>query len=272
MEDIKLATKEEIKSVQLTVLKAVDKYCTENNIRYFAAYGTLLGAVRHHGFIPWDDDIDLWMLRNDYDKFVKSFCTEDGLIFVESVDNSLEHIFPYAKIYYKNSKIIQFVHKERHNTYIGVDLFPLDYLPNDESERRNLYKKVRKRKLLYDIKSISYKRDRSSIKKVMLTIINHFIDGYSIHNIAKDISNYVKKNAKIKSNYVGSFLCPYGKKTCVRSEMFEKYIRVDFENQVISIPIGYDAILKSLYGDYLTLPPKEQRISTHSSQTYIKNI
>lgn len=131
---------EEIKKIQLEILKYVDQFCSQNNIKYALGYGTLIGAVRHKGFIPWDDDIDIIMRRNDYNRFIELFSKETGRYKVWSHNLQTDYPIPYAKV--TDEKTLKL---EGTNYYVergvDIDVFPLDDLPNDEKAVDKVFKK-----------------------------------------------------------------------------------------------------------------------------------
>ena len=129
---------EELKSRQLEILTRIDKFCTEHNIQYSLAFGTLLGAIRHKGYIPWDDDIDIMMLRSDYNRFISLFYDEQ--LRVLSIENESRYILPFAKVVDNNSILIEQSTMEL-PLGIYVDIFPVDNIPDDISLRNDFYRK-----------------------------------------------------------------------------------------------------------------------------------
>lgn len=134
---------EELKQIQLDILKFVDKFCKENNLKYFLAYGTLLGAVRHKGYIPWDDDIDIIMFREDYEKFVTTFKDVNYKVFATEVNS--KYPYPFAKVGDTRTYYMEEI-KDVIDTGVNIDVFPLDYLPEnrikDICNKRNFLQKV----------------------------------------------------------------------------------------------------------------------------------
>ena len=148
------ATDEEIKSIQRNILTAVRDFCLQNNIRFFLMYGTLLGAVRHKGYIPWDDDVDICMLKDDYLKFIQTFHTKQNRYQVMSRVIDTDFPYYYAKIVDPNSKLCEMIDGEMFELGINIDLFLLDAIPNDPSDRAKMFKKVFKvrRKMAFNSK------------------------------------------------------------------------------------------------------------------------
>lgn len=142
MEHLRELTVEEHKKIALDILIEIAKFCDENKISYYLAYGTLVGAVRHKGFIPWDDDIDIQMPRNDYEKFVRRFnAGHKHLQVVSPTDNAAKHTF--AKVIDTRTVKVENGINYKDNEYLGidVDVFPLDGQPDDEKEYKKYYKK-----------------------------------------------------------------------------------------------------------------------------------
>ena len=134
-------TDEEYKQIVLDILLRIDHLCKHNNLRYMISYGTLLGAVRHQGFIPWDDDIDIVMPRKDYDLLCKVVNKSDCNLRFLCPETSEDTIYPYGKICDIRTKLKEsnFIEVEGYGAY--VDVFPLDYLPDSDKEEMKLYKK-----------------------------------------------------------------------------------------------------------------------------------
>ena len=252
----------------LKVFKQFVKYCEENNLTYYAAYGTLLGAIRHKGFIPWDDDIDVYMKRKDYDKLIANRDSLNGTPFQISHILDGNSPYPFAKFYTTEGTIWEYKHFP---LIIGpwIDIFPVDEGDLDDEESNSMFNK------LY-FTMWKYRKSLAVIK--WKDIINDIIqlNGFNgpINLIKKvryapfkrkylrDIKKHIDGIRQIHSTRYRVYTAGLIKEVYSK-ELFEKAICVPFEDMNISIPSGYHDILKASYGDYMKLPPIERRTSNH---------
>ncbi len=267
-ENYQLITEEEKKSVLLEILEKLDKLFTENNITYFLAYGTLLGAVRHKGFIPWDDDIDLLLPRESFIRFIhiceeqKDKLREMNLEIVEYGVNK--------KDYYKRFKIAdtRTVMEEfgEERSAVFIDIFPLDCFPEMSVER---LKKMRRKILVVDnLCSLCYAGyvQASGIKKIIYSLL---LFVHKIIGLERMVRFYENKLLSLTKYREDGFVCDseagVGKDNFPKSKGWKNTVRVPFEDKMCCIPEEYDSILKMWYGDYMKLPPEDQR---HSHEYY----
>ena len=270
----KLLTKKEIQKEELAILKDVIKFMDDNNLNYSLAGGTLLGAIRHKGFIPWDDDIDLLMSRNEYDKFLKLFKENNNIsgtsLYVHS--NELNNLnLPYTKVYNKNI----FAHDERFNDkyekYLWIDIFPLDGFSDDIKECEKIYnkKQLYRRLLLIRKSTFNYiftnsKNIIKMIGKLFIKLLLHLLpSSYFANRITKLAKNYSYDD----SRYVGNISWGYGLKERIDKKLYEELILMKFEDIKAKGYKEYDKILTEVYGDYMTLPPEEER-KTHDFEAW----
>ena len=249
----------------------------KNNLKWFAAYGTAIGAVRHKGIIPWDDDIDICMPRDDYNKLLSLSdelkVTKYRIIKIGD-DN---YWLPFAKIYDASTTIWEY--KEYPCVFgVYIDIFPYDSI-NDMTV--SIYNAV------YNDIASSYRRFSSCKKTISLNnylslvrkghlrtlkslIIYDLMGLSSEKRVLKEIKEkeitYVDENG----SYYGSFTEPY--KKYYKKEWFSSSLWVPFDGLSVRIPIGYDRYLSSIYGDYMSLPPIEKRVLTHGNQKYYCNL
>lgn len=258
-----------IQKVLLETFKAFDQFCKENHIQYFAAYGTLIGAIRHKGFIPWDDDMDVYMLREEYDKFLS--LREKMHTTKYKVADYHDDGYPYdfAKFYDTTKTFWEY---PQFPFVIGpfVDVFPLDvYDPNSERISK-----------LYDDQHYAYWKFRKSISYYTWREIGHDIitfNGleapiklvkkiyYRPHKsiYRRTLEKYDQQLRELKGNYYKAY-------TDVKSkyypkELFNGGVEVPFEDTTIMVPAGYDKILSTDYGDYMTPPPSPARSGHHTA-------
>ena len=223
----KIIEPEEFKKTQFDILISVDRFCKAHGIRYFLAYGTLIGALRHGGYIPWDDDIDISMPRPDYERFIKLYNKEkDKGYYV--VSPSLDPSYPnaFAKICDPDTCIIEFS-SLKYDIGVNIDLFPhlmLSKMALLPVSYKFLIKKINSLSIKYNYLNCRYAAD------------------LNFGNIDRRLA---KKN-------------------------FESCVPVEFEGHAFDAPAGYDLWLKSIYGNYMQLPPVEKQITHHAFKAYRK--
>lgn len=263
------ATSEEVKSIQFSILKYVRDFCIENNIRFFLMYGTLLGAVRHKGYIPWDDDVDICMLKDDYKKFVRIFNERQKQYKVYSREN--DETFPYyfAKIVDTSTKLCEYVDGHDINLGINIDLFLLDAIPNDSQKRAKLFKKLSSIKKRMDLKSIDKRIKRVWYKKLGIEILS-FLFRKKRAEYCWEIQRAVEKYQESDAKNVYEMMSPYGLRSILSLDFFENTAQLEFEGEMFPAPIEYKAVLQALYGDYMTPPPKDKQVTHHSYKAYLK--
>lgn len=254
---------EKIRSIELSIMDYIDTICKEHSIQYFLFYGSLLGAVRHKGFIPWDDDIDIVMPRPDYDKFVGLYKSNDSFELKKPGDKG--YTYEFAKVFDKNTVVEEDVTGES-DYGIWVDIFPLDGL-NKSDKLQNLRLFLLQRSRVASIYSIP---PTSSL------LIKPFV--YIYWRICKWIgsSYFINKIDKLSrkylfgdTEYVGFAPSIHSKNKYLDINWFNDSINLPFENREYVAPKEWDACLSSLYGDYMTLPPEDKRLP-HSVRAYRK--
>lgn len=253
---------EEQKQIQLNILAKVDQFCEENNLRYSLGGGTLLGAVRHKGFIPWDDDIDIMMPRPDYDKFVHNFngYDKDLTCAAHEIDKNFIQIF--AKVY--NNKTLLKEQSLQDPLGIFIDVFPIDGFPSDE---RTVTKYVRKITFLRKLLQIKNLDNKLRWKRIIAKSILYF---FPVNYLQKRMQKAIKEYPFEESLYAGATCGRYKEKERYQRDVFEKYTTLDFENRNFKVIKEYDLYLKQHYGDYMKLPPVEEQVGNHTEYAYWK--
>lgn len=254
---------DELKTIQLDLLQKTVDFCEKNGLRYFLCGGTLIGAIRHKGYIPWDDDIDIAMPRPDYDRFVKTFNRSGNYYHVVNLDTNHDYAYSYAKVY-DNRTILKELH------YLGeigvnIDLFPADGV-KDEAQIRKI---MRLHKILHSKRANYYKRTIS--KKIINTFGKLLLLPFSAHQIATWIDNEARKYPFGSLPMAGVIANSTGPGEMVDKSVYDSYIYVDFEGRKYRAPIGYDTWLRSVYGDYMQLPPIEDRVTHHTFEAWWKD-
>lgn len=257
-------TIQEIRDIQLNILNDVHTFCQANNIRYFLAWGTLLGAIRHDGYIPWDDDIDISMPRPDYDRFIRLYKSDRYVLDSILKDSSYPYVF--AKVSDKHTILVEET-RYPYNLGINIDVFPIDGLSNDRSIaiRHN-------NKITFYNKILTFKRVRMALRRGVFKNLLLFIGQLILCLIPyKWLLRILDKNMRkydFEQSKYAADLCfaEYGKIS--ERKLYEKYNLHVFENNMYVIPDEYHSILTHIYGDYMTLPPAEKRISHHIFKAY----
>lgn len=261
MTEIKL---DELRTIQLDLLKKTADFCEENGIRYFLCGGSLIGAIRHKGFIPWDDDIDIAMPRPDYDRFVKTFNQPDNYYQVVSLDTNPDYAYCFAKVY-DNRTIMKELHYPGDSFGVFIDVFPADGVNN--------VSQIRKIMMLH--KFLNTKRanyyNRTIVKKIINTFGKLLLLPFSAHQIATWMDNEARRYALGSVPMAGVIANPLGVGEMVDKSVFDSEVYREFEGREYRVPIGYDAWLRSVYGDYMQLPPEEHRVTHHTFKAWWKD-
>ena len=254
----------EIKEKELNLLLELDTICKANNICYTLAGGTLLGAIRHKGFIPWDDDIDICMPRDDYERFLhimKSY-KENEFIQCDDIEKAG---YPFAKFADKSTRIVN----DLEYNHIWLDVLPADGLPEDEGELGEIYKKCNKYRDYWSF-SIGCENGvaSSSLKRLIKKIVKPFFMIFNRVYWAKKLDNYAQKYKIEDSDYMGIVSWGlYGPGERIKKKEYYNFVEVEFEGHLFPAPGCWHEYLTGIYGDYMTLPPEEKRVS-HDIEAY----
>lgn len=262
-------SEKEYKSLLVNMLVQVDVLCRKNNIRYMLFYGCLLGAVRHKGFIPWDDDIDIVVSRDDYYKLKEVIQESSQNLTFICPESSSDTIFPFGKICNSETELYEnnFRHVKGYGAYI--DVFPFDYLPNDEKKRNRLRKKYQIiEKINVHAARTGYVRVNSKKENLLKWCAFTFSKAFNPSKLTKWLNSKCKELSFEKTKYVG---IPWGfLNECFLVELFEEISEVEFEGHMVLAPANTESVLRQLYGDYMKLPPEEKRVSNHMFSCYWK--
>lgn len=261
---------EELRSIQLDILKKVDEYCEQNNIQYSLAYGSLIGAVRHKGYIPWDDDIDIMMPRHDYNQFLSAFNGTYSHLRVISPEIVSSYYAPYANVYLTTTKLIEpHVNHGFKDLGVKIDIFPVDSVPSDVIEYERLFKRSSELCRWRSFKSTPIRNQNGtlSIRSIVKRIISFLIPFFYLNNELRKMQKEIDNNTE----YLDIILWPIYKYKRFSHKFFRETIRVPFENIEVCIAKGYDGILTSIYGSYMELPPLENRVAKHDFIAYWKD-
>lgn len=248
-----------LQMMKLDALKVVDEICKKENIRYFLGYGTLIGAVREHGFVPWDEDIDLYMLREDMDRFdfVASKYLDEKKYFLQNYGTEQYLTAPLTRICINGTyRCASGMEKANYDKGTFIDIFPLDSMSSEEAEEK--YNKVRKlfNKFSY---SIAEPLSKQAWKRAIKRFIRVFYRLTSADSYHKQIHAIATSGDKT-SDLLVSFAGPYGiKRESYKKEWFKETVYFQFEDEQFPCPSGYHELLTNIYGDYMVRPKEGDR-------------
>lgn len=258
-------TRKKIWAIVLDLLLKFDTVCKKHELKYCLIGGSLLGAIRHKGFIPWDDDIDVGMLRPDYEKFLQLAHEFEEPYFLQTPYTDPQSAFSSAKI--KNSQtsaISKMLRYQRYNHGIFLDVFPLDYFEVDGGkERFDTINKLILENGTYMRISNPYLNEENRKR----------VENWSGRNPLKtyeEIQQLCMSAGEVGAENVALLACPiYGyDRSIFQSEDFSEIIDWEFEGFSVPIPKGYDRILKTVYGNYWEFPPVSQRGEWHNHMVF----
>lgn len=259
---------EELKKIQLKILNCFDSFCKENGLHYWLDYGTLLGAVRHHGYIPWDDDLDIGMLREDYEIASRLFNKNgNSEIMFMTPQNNGEYRYPFGKLVSTSTLLYEYG-EDGIKTGVYVDVFPYDNCPEDDEIKNKMFKKRdflgRLRRLKLPIR-----KEVKGIKKVTYIVGSRIIKIFPHNWIEKEIDKNARQYEKDQSDFVCSFVDPYDlKRLKIPKKLFMNFTEVQFEDAKYPAPADYHYWLSSYYGDYMKLPPANERVRHHVFEAF----
>lgn len=258
---------EKVHKVHLEIANEVKRICDTNNIMYFLIAGTLLGAVRHRGFIPWDDDMDIGMLRNDYIRFLEIAVKDlDNKYYLETWETAPGYGLPYAKIKKRGTKYIERNSKDVDcHSGIFIDIFPFDNVPNNKIQRLvHEYRIKFYQYLVLELCMYNISFDFKGIKGLIYTFLKNSSKSLSIKDIKEKYEMVSKKYNKKKTEHVVTVGGSYGyKKETIKFTWISQIDELEFEGHLFKVPKGYKEYLTYFYGDFMRLPPKDKRYSRH---------
>lgn len=272
-QSLKKISDKDMKVIQFGILTELDSVCRKNGIRYSLCGGSLLGAVRHKAFIPWDDDIDIIMPRPDYDALI-AYCKENETAFrMISHETEEEYGYLFAKATAKNTVVFdENCGSDKLEMGVYVDIFPVDALGDTIGEAQKAFSKTRfKRELLVarNWKRFFLSKTHSTVYEPIrfaFFILSRFFTKKGL--IASIEKAYTKQFGT--TEYCASICGSYRQKEILPTSVYTDYISLEFEGREFMAIKDYDTYLSSIYGDYMTLPPKEKQVSHHSFTAYYK--
>ena len=260
---------QELRNIELDILKRVHDFCVQNDINYSLCGGTLIGAVRHKGFIPWDDDIDIIMPRADYEKF-KLLFNESSIADLKFIDafNTKQYFQPFGKVVNTKTKLVETYDRPIDDMGVYIDVFPVDGIPDGEANREKFWRTITK---LKNFNSVIYQKNvkgENLIKHIIRVILFYLLRPFNANIIAKRISNFAAKVDFNASDTVASSIFGYGRDEETIKSAYDYYIDLEFEGIKFKVMAGYDTFLRNIYGDYMQLPPVEKQVLKHDFKAY----
>jgi len=267
---------QKLKTVELNILEEFIKVCDILNVKYYLLEGTLLGAVRHKGFIPWDDDIDVGMPRRDYDIFMeKAQALLPERYFVQNIISEEDYRANFAKIRDSETTFIETsVRYCRINHGVYIDIFPLDFCYTDPKKQKRQF--LKDKILKYRIGIEFYLPNAKKTYKYKICSVGLKVLLPSLRNTLQKRDNMIKSLPE--SNVYANYCSAWYKKEVMPVEWFGEGVYLEFEGVKVRVPKEYDKWLTQVYGDYMKLPPEEKRVAHHyadvidTEKTYLEYI
>lgn len=269
---MKKLTAKEIKKVELEILLEFADFCDENNLTYALAYGTLLGAVRHQGFIPWDDDIDVVMPRNDYSRLIS--LAASGLfpnsLKVESTETS-GYLPAFAKVVNPNIEVSSGRNVDNAKENLWIDIFPLDGIPNSSFKQKVLYLKSKILGTLSVVTTLNWHYKSTFIMQAAVFLFGPIGRHIPLERWAsKKLQDLCIRIPYNEASLIGVIAWGSGTNEILPRSTYENLTELSFEGHSFKAPKDYHLVLKKQYGkEYMKLPPESQRVS-HELDAYFK--
>lgn len=260
---------DEYKKKVLEVMVKVDAVCRQNNIGYMIACGTLLGAVRHGGFIPWDDDIDIMIRRKDYAVLKKAVQkSNSGLRFI-GMDDKENTVYPFAKICAADTMLEESNFRPVDGLGAFVDVFMMDWVPANEQKRARFHARLlRLRKLAQHSSRVSYSRSGSR-KTDLLRFAAFWVTRLFDSGRLNRRLNRLCQSWRGDKQWLG---IAWSRRECYPLNLVEPFRPIAFEGHEFMGPSDPDGVLRLSFGDYMQLPPEEKRISEHFFQCWCREV
>lgn len=260
---------EEMKTIQVEMLKYINQVCKENNIKYFLMAGSLIGAIRHDGFIPWDDDIDIALTHDDYKKLI-NILKKSNYKSYKLLDHSTQtdYFYPFAKLVDSRTIMIENNFKNIENYGVYIDIFSYHGLPNDEKEREKHYRKIKnlQRQIFYFSMINPYKGN--IFKKIAKIPLVAYSKTIGIKKILEKYNKVLNTYDVSKTEYAICNFPLYAKDSEIQKSSLLKNVTYHrFENIEALILCEYDEWLRVTYGNYMELPPENER-KAHENNAY----
>ena len=270
---------EKVQRLTVELLKVFMQICEKYHLRYYFTGGALIGVLRHHGFIPWDDDIDVGMPRKDYEKFLRIMKKHPikGYGICNRFTDPNWH-FAMTQFVDLESEIVIHLAEKPRKANIWLDVFPLDGLPANKVHRWFRVKNILLHRYLVQIAYIDTQvdanRKRPALEKAVLSICKAIPFGKLIdtNKVMTHMEKVLERSDFDQSEYAGNMLGRYREREVVPQKYFGKPVSGDFEGIDVNIPEMSHELQTALYGDYMKLPPKESRVAHNVTIIKCSNI
>ncbi|MGI6439054.1 MAG: LicD family protein [Sphaerochaetaceae bacterium] len=272
---------DEIKHELLLMLKKFVLICEANQLTYFLSGGTLLGAIRENGFIPWDDDIDLMMPRVDYEKLRSILKTNSFDLIAQDYENCSFHTNLFLKIVNPNFLVVEpqrYAYKnfDPQSSFLFIDIFPIDGVPFNKMMQSLFFRKIKFYQTLIKLTAIDYRLyvETGGVLQKLKLPLKRFIGsvfsflGVNSTIFLKKLDMFSQKYNYNQSEMVAACTGMNGRKEIVPRTAFSQCSTATFEDQEYSIPVGYDVYLTNLYGEYMQRPEKSERSNHFNGEVY----
>lgn len=259
-------TFEESRKIQLDILIYFDEWCKQHDLHYSLGEGTMIGAIRHNGFIPWDDDLDLLMPRKDYNKFVETY---DGKYRLISLKTDKRWWSCYSRLTDERT-IVKFRNPNLNYHGLWIAILPVDNFPDNDMEWKKMKKKINIYMKMGGIKECRWSDRVSLIRNLARFAVKFMILPVSFNFIGKRMESYIARYDNQSTKRKGLLACLWDDIWVCDAKAFDGYEDVLFEGKYFPVIKGYDTYLTCQYGDYMTLPPEEDRVPRHHFVVYWK--
>lgn len=246
----------EIREMQIELMRYVRDTCERNGLRYYMCGGTLLGAVRHKGYIPWDDDVDLAMPMPDYLRFIKIVKEQKKYLSLNIYDYPDDYYNFFMRLVNQDTYMKNWEYPFLMSSGVSIDIFPLFGLPSQQKERSFFYKTIR---LLNERFISTYIENDKDTQELIA----------SRHVLQKQIEEMMEQYPFDKCEWIGNVLSKYREKEIMPGTIYQDSVKLEFENDEFAAAGGYRDYLSRMFGDYMKLPAKVDQMNTHDYNAYV---
>lgn len=265
----------EMKEIEIAILDSFDSFCREHGLSYSLACGTLLGAVRHKGFIPWDDDVDVLMPRDDYEQLhmlSQSFPHPYKVNSIHSETNRNEpFLYTYTKIVDTRTCLVEKPDRLCFKTGIYIDVFPMDGLPSDRSDIEARYEKAKKmikRAVVLNMSHYRVKNSKNIKQKMAFGLADLYRQLLPANYYMYQLDEFCKELSIDRCDNIGCIAAGYGMREAMPKSTFYPLKQIEFEGKFYQCMNQPEVYLSNLYGNFMVPPPVEQRKKRHDNQTW----